>query len=99
MRVVFPSRAILLLIGIGIADLISTAWLYHLGLIQERNPLMRFFLDRGEWSFILVKGATLFVAWIALAAYTKHNRQFVKRSCIVGSVAYMGLWLMGILMS
>jgi hypothetical protein len=93
MRAVFPSRAILLLTGIGLLDLVSTAWLHHDGLIQERNPLMRGLLDRGEFPFILVKGLTILGAWYVLASYTKHNPRFVRSSCIIGSVLYVGIWI------
>jgi hypothetical protein len=92
MRSVFPTRSIMLLIGIGLIDLISTAWLYRAGLITERNPLMKTLLDHGEWLFIVVKGATLLVAWAVLAAYAKHNLRFVKQSCYLGSAAYALLW-------
>lgn len=92
MRLFFPTRSILLLVGIGVLDLVSTAWLYSKGMITERNPLMRMLLDHGEWLFILVKGATLVAAWGVLAAYSKYNIAFVKRSCLMGSAAYLFLW-------
>ncbi len=92
MRAVFPSWSILLLIGIGLIDLISTAWLYHAGLIYERNPLMRVLLDRGEWLFILVKGAILLFAWYVLARYARRNLKFVNQSCYAGSLAYALIW-------
>jgi len=92
MRAVFPSRAIILLIGIGFIDLVSTAWLYHQGLITEKNPLMRPLLEHGEWLFVFVKGATLVLAWLMLARYTKVNPRFVRNSCLAGSAAYLGIW-------
>jgi hypothetical protein len=92
MKTLFPTRSMMLLIGIGLVDLISTAWMYHAGLIYERNPLMRVLLNQGEWLFILVKGATLVLAWIALSKYAKQNLKFVNQSCVMGSAAYAILW-------
>ena len=92
MRAVFPSRGIILLIGIGSVDLISTAWLYHRGLIVEMNPLMRVLLENGEWPFVVVKGMTLLFTWVALAKYSKQNPSFVRASCLLGSIAYVCLW-------
>ena len=97
MRAVFPSRAIILLIGIGFLDLVSTAWLYQRGMITERNPLMRPLLENGPWLFVLVKGATLLLAWLMLARYTRVNPRFVRTSCLAGSVAYVGIWTIGFL--
>jgi hypothetical protein len=92
MRAIFPSRAIILLVSIGLIDLISTAWLHHRGMIVEMNPLMRVLLQNGEWPFVLVKGLTLAFTWIALAKYAKQNPSFVQRTCVIGSIAYLGLW-------
>ncbi len=90
---VFPSRAIALIILIGLIDLVSTAWLHATGQIIEMNPAMRFFIDKSEWLFILVKGLTLVAGWMMLVRYARVNRVFVRNACLVGSVAYMGIWL------
>jgi hypothetical protein len=92
MRVVFPSRGIPLLVGIGFIDLVTTAWLYHRGMIQEMNPLMRVLLEHGEWPFVLVKGLTIAFTWIALAKYTAQNPRFVRSACLFGALAYVALW-------
>ncbi len=92
MKAFFPTKSMVLLIGIGLVDLISTAWMYHAGLIYERNPLMRALLDKGEWLFIVVKGATLLAAWYVLMLYAKQNIRFVQQSCLLGSAAYILLW-------
>jgi hypothetical protein len=82
----------MILLGIGLADLCSTAWLNHQHLIFEMNPLMRILLNQGEWLFVIVKGATLLVTWIALARYAKENLPFVRKVCLAGSALYVGLW-------
>jgi hypothetical protein len=56
------------------------------------NPLMRVFIERGEWQFAAVKGATLIVAWAAMVWYCKVNRQFVRQACMLGSAAYVTIW-------
>jgi hypothetical protein len=90
---VFPSRAIALIVLIGLIDLVSTAWLHATGQIVEMNPVMRIFIDKSEWLFVLVKGLTLVLGWMLLVHHAKVNKVFVRRACLLGSVAYMGIWL------
>ncbi len=84
-----PSRAIYLLIGIGLIDLIMTAVLHAQGRIVELNPLMKPFIEQSEWLFVLVKGLTLIAAFAGLVWYGKQNREFVRKACFVGSAAYL----------
>ena len=93
MQALVPTRALAVLLIIGFADLLTTAVLHQRGLIQEMNPFMRIFIDRSEWLFAIVKGATLLASWYVLARYAKTNLGFVRRACIAGSCCYIGLWL------
>jgi hypothetical protein len=70
-----------------------TAILHAKGLIVELNPLMRIFIERSEWLFAFVKGVTLVAGWVALAWYSKYNRDFVRKVSLGGSVAYVTLWV------
>ena len=88
MRALFPTRAILLLLGIGVLDLAATVLLHAGGKIEERNPLMAPILARGAGEFSAVKAATLLVAWAVLVRY---DRRTVRRVCLVGSAAYLAL--------
>lgn len=92
-RRAFPTRAMMLFLGIGLVDLISTAALFEAGLITEVNPIMRLFIDRSTILFILVKGLTLAAGWYALQRYASKNLDFVRKVCIAGSIAYVALWL------
>ena len=92
MKLVLPTRALGLLMLIGIIDLVSTAWMHANGQIVELNPLMRVFIERSEWLFALVKGLTLVAAWGALAWYCKYNRKFVRNACFIASLAYAAVW-------
>lgn len=93
MKAVFPSRAVALLMAIGFADLLATALLHRMGLIVELNPLMRPLLERSEFLFAAVKGATLVTTWVFLCVYAKTNRPFVRLAAIGGSAAYLALWV------
>ena len=55
---------------------------------------MKFFIDRGEWVFVAVKGATLLLGWAVLTWYSKTNLAFVKKVAYAGSAAYVSLWVM-----
>ena len=92
-RAILPSRSLALLIAIGFTDLVLTAWLHAQGLIVELNPIMRGFIDHGEWLFILVKGGTLALAWYTMANYAKTNRAFVRKVCLTGSAEYLFVWI------
>jgi hypothetical protein len=78
--------------AIGFLDLIVTAYLHQRGLIVEMNPLMRPLIERSEWLFSLVKGATLVAAWVVMARYAKINLPFVRQACLVGSIVYLIVW-------
>lgn len=92
MTKLMPTRALALLLAIGTVDMLATALLHANGLIIELNPLMRPLIERSEWLFALVKGGTMLVAWLAMAAYAQVNRAFVRKACLYGSVAYVGIW-------
>lgn len=87
-----PSRAILLLMGIGFLDLVMTAVLHAHGLIVELNPLMRPLIEHSEWTFSAVKAGTLFAAWGVMAWYGQTNRAFVRRACLWGAAVYLTVW-------
>lgn len=77
---------------IGVVDLVMTSVLHAQGRIVELNPLMRVFIERSEWLFALVKGATLVIAYVTMRNHAKHNPQFVRNACLVGSAAYVMIW-------
>ena len=91
-KALFPTRAIALLLMIGLLDLVVTAVLHSQGRIVELNPLMRSFIERGEWLFVLVKGSTLLLAWYCLSSYARSHKIFVRKACLLGSAAYVLIW-------
>jgi hypothetical protein len=88
-----PTRALALLMGIGVLDLISTAYLHAHGLIVELNPLMRPLIEHSEFTFAAVKGMTLLVAYAVMVWYARTNLAFVRRVCTWGSGAYLLIWV------
>ncbi len=99
LKSVVPTRAIVLLMTIGLVDLVSTAWLHSQGLIRELNPLMNMLMQHGETPFVIIKGLTLIVAWVVLAIYARRDLSFVRRACITGSAAYLTVWTVWFLSS
>lgn len=87
-----PQRSVALLIGIGLIDLIATSILHAKGLIVELNPVMRVFIERGEWLFALVKGLTLVLAGVVMWRHIKKNPKFVNQMALIGSGAYVFIW-------
>ena len=92
MKRLFPTKSLVILLGIGLVDLIVTAVLHQRGLIEELNPLMQPLIERSEWLFAAVKGLTLVAAWSALVWYAQHNLRFVRNACALGAAAYLTLW-------
>jgi hypothetical protein len=92
MRLLFPTRSMILLIAIGVIDLISTAVLHSRGMIVELNPIMRPIITQSEWLFAFVKGLTIGAAWGALAWYAQQNKEFVAKASAIGSAAYLIVW-------
>ena len=88
----WPTKALILLVAIGLIDLVVTAVLHAQGLIVELNPLMRPLIERSEWLFAAVKFATIFFAWAAMVSYAPKNLRFVRNVCLLGSVAYIVVW-------
>lgn len=87
-----PTRALLLLLSIGAIDLVTTAALYSQNMIEEMNPLMRPLLETSVWLFVLVKGMTLALAYFFMVRNCDQYREFVRRACLAGSVAYVLIW-------
>jgi hypothetical protein len=92
-RQAFPSRALTLLLLIGLVDLTATAVLHAQGKISELNPLMRGFIERSEWLFVAVKGLSLVFAYVMLVRCSRTHRDFVTRAGYVGAALYVGIWL------
>jgi hypothetical protein len=91
-KAAFPTRAMTLLLGIGVVDLIATAWLHHQGLIVELNPLMRPLIETSEALFAAVKGGTLVLAWYGMWRYAQTNLDFVRQAAIYGAAGYVAVW-------
>ena len=91
-RLLFPTRAIALLLLIGFVDLAVTAVLHAQGQIVELNPLMRVFIERSEWLFVFVKSATLVAGWFGMVAYARVNRDFVRKASLACSGLYLPIW-------
>ncbi len=91
-RMGFPTRALLLLLGIGFVDLVMTAVLHAGGHITELNPLMKPVIETSEWLFALVKGMTLVGAWLVMLKYADTHLNFIRRACLAGSAAYVVIW-------
>lgn len=92
LKALLPSRALGLLLFIGFLDLVVTFILHARGLVVELNPLMRPLIERSEWLFAAVKGATLVWAWLVMAWYARYNREFVRHASLAASVVYVVVW-------
>lgn len=88
----FPTRALLLLLGIGFVDLVVTAVLHAQGLITELNPIMKPLIETSEWLFAAVKLGTLVLGWYLLSRYAKTHLAFVRNACLGGSALYLTIW-------
>ncbi len=90
---VFPTRALALLLLVGLVDLVATAVLHANGQIVELNPIMRPLIERSEWLFVVVKGFTLAAAWFVMSRHAKINLKFVRQASILGAAVYLFIWV------
>ena len=88
-----PSMPLAILLLIGFVDLVSTAVLHRMGLVTELNPVMKPLIDRSEWLFVMVKGATLLLAWAFITRFAKDNQRFVNTLCSIAITCYLLTWI------
>jgi hypothetical protein len=89
----FPDAGLIILIGIGFLDLLSTAIWHSKGQIVELNPLLSPIIERSEWLFAAVKGSTLLAAYFAMIAYAQKKPEFVRKASRIGIVLYVGIYV------
>lgn len=82
-----------MLMGIGLADLVSTVVLHQLGLIVELNPIMRPLLNKSAALFTLAKLLTLAAAYVTLQLYRARDDAFCRQAAKWGTIAYAAVWV------
>lgn len=93
------SRETLGLTGICTADTIITAVLWCTGHIEEVNPLMSAMLRCSVALFCFAKLGVLLPLAALVEWYRKYNPVFVKRAMRLGIAAYMGIYIIGVLLA
>lgn len=91
------SRESVLLALICLLDMVSTAWFFKIGSVQEANPIMRFYLDAGILPFLAIK-TLLFVGPIYVLELMRRNRPMFIRNLLRTAIALylisygIGVW-------
>lgn len=87
-----PCIETLVVGAICLADLVVTAVLVHLGLAEEANPIMAYFIGYGIAAFCVAK--LLFVIPPLLVAewYRSYNDRLVRNTLRVVGVTYVVVW-------
>lgn len=87
------ARESWLLIGIGVADLISTLFFVLCRGGKEANPLMNFFLAQSVVAFIMAKILLFMFAPLAVLEWARRRRpQFVRAMTRLAIFAYLGAY-------
>lgn len=92
------SRESIWLTAVCLVDAVLTIILVALGIAQEANPLMNYWMQRSLALFFIVKMATVLLAIIAAEYYKRYNPVFVKRVLTLAVFAYIGIYVIGITM-
>lgn len=92
-RLLVPDISLLVLMAIGVVDLITTAMWHAKGQIVELNPLLRPIIESSEWSFVVVKGATLVLGYLGMVVYGRTHHEFVRAASRMGVILYIGIYL------
>lgn len=83
------SAESLVLIGICLADMISTLFFVLRGSAIEQNPLMKVCMDQSPWVFVLVKLASFVPFVFAVELYRRKNAAFARFACRTAIAAYV----------
>lgn len=83
------SAESLVLIGICLADMISTLFFVLRGQAVEQNPLMKVCLDQSPLVFVLVKLASFIPFVLAVELYRRKNEEFARFACRTAIAAYI----------
>lgn len=86
-------REVLFLTAICLLDLVSSALLFHHGIAEEANPVLRWSVDAGIFSFVSVKLVS-FLPALALAEWYRRLRPDLIIPLLrwVGAL-YLGIYL------
>jgi hypothetical protein len=83
--------------GLMLFDTFTTVILFHSGLIVEANPIMAVVLAHGTGLFILVKVALTAAVCGLILLIGKRDAKRARMYATVVLVAYLALYLMGII--
>ena len=83
------SAESLVLVGICLADMLSTLFFVLRGRAIEQNPLMAVCLSQSPWVFVLVKLASFVPFVLAVELYRKRNAAFARFACRSAIAAYL----------
>lgn len=83
------SAESLILVGICLADMISTLFFVLRGSAVEQNPLMAVCLNHSPMVFVLVKLASFVPFVIAVELYRRRNAAFARFACRTAIAAYL----------
>lgn len=86
-----------LLALICMADMVSTAWLLSANSAVEANPVMRFYVDLGVPTFIVVKSLLIFAPLYLLEMLKRHKPKFIVALLRVGIVGYVFIYGAGVI--
>ena len=79
----------LVLIGICLADMLATLYFVLRGCAAEQNPLMAACIERGPFTFVLVKIASFVPFVVAVELYRKKNPAFARMACRCAILLYI----------
>ncbi|MHB1001800.1 MAG: DUF5658 family protein [Armatimonadota bacterium] len=91
------SRETFMLIVICASDAFLTVILCAAGYAREANPFMAMMLQYGAGVFLAVKLGVMGFLAALVEWYRSYNPVFVKSAMRMGIVAYLGLYIIGVL--
>lgn len=80
------------IILVCIADLLITIALINKGLAEEGNPIMRYYLGRGIWAFVLAKSVMIAAPVLIIEWGLRHRPRTVSTLARIGIASYLGIY-------
>ncbi|MFM9873488.1 MAG: DUF5658 family protein [Fimbriimonadaceae bacterium] len=89
------TNATVILVSLCFLDMAHTLFAVRMGIAREANPLMAPFIEMGDASFLLVKGASFVIPLTVVELLRAKKPKFTQAVLNLGAVAYPTVYILG----
>ncbi len=89
------TNATVILVSLCFLDMAHTLFAVRMGIAHEANPLLAPFLEMGDISFLLVKGASFVIPLTIVELLRAQKPKFTQLVLNLGAIAYPTCYVIG----